>query len=61
VAREVVAAWLRQNGIRQFDRGMIERLVIAAKTYAIGKAMHINNDFYLMIEKEKLALRSFDR
>ena len=61
VAREVMAAWLRQNGIRSFDRKLLERLVIAAKTYGIGKAMHIDRQHYLLVDKQNLALRTFER
>ena len=32
VAREILAAWLRQHDIRDFDRKTLERLVVAAKT-----------------------------
>lgn len=59
VAREVMAGWLRQNGIRQFDRKLLERLVIAAKTYAIGKAAHVSRDHYLLIEKKDIVLKRF--
>lgn len=61
IAREVMAAWLRRNGIRDFDRKMVEQLVVAAKTYTVGKAAHVGRDRYLLIEKTKLALKDFER
>jgi tRNA(Ile)-lysidine synthetase-like protein len=61
VAREVLAAWLRRNGATGFDRKLLEQLVIAAKTYAHGKAAHIDRDHYLQINKTDLALKTFER
>jgi tRNA(Ile)-lysidine synthase len=57
VAKEVMATWLRQNGIKDFDKKMIERLVIAAKTATAGKkfsltkgrSMHVSN-IYLALD-----------
>lgn len=42
VSSEVMAAWLRQNNIGQIDRRLIDRLVIAAKTYRTGQRATVN-------------------
>src|SRR5437667_303078 len=41
VAREVMATWLRQQGVREFDRNTLERLTVAAKVAEPGKAIDI--------------------
>ena len=56
VAREVMAAWLRSAGVAGFDRRAIERLVVAAKTYAIGKTADIDGRSKLRVGKELLKL-----
>lgn len=53
VAREVVAAWLRKVGIRQFDRQLVERIVIAIKTYIPGKIVEVNRQFVVTIGKDE--------
>lgn len=57
VAREVMAAWLRANGIREFDKKMIERLVIAAKTFAPGAKSNVTGDISVHVGLKNLALR----
>lgn len=54
VAREVMAAWLRQNGFADFDRTMIERLVTTAKVAAPGKVADINRNLILRIGRVDL-------
>jgi hypothetical protein len=61
VAREVMAAWLRNNGIGQYDRKTLERLVVAAKTWHAGRQADINCNYRLGIGRQKLALVSVDR
>jgi tRNA(Ile)-lysidine synthetase-like protein len=56
VSCEVMAAWLRQNGIRQFDRRLIERLVVAAKVVVPGKVLDINTGHWLKVERAILAI-----
>lgn len=58
LACEVVAEWLRRNGIREFDRKGIERLVVAAKTLKPGQRTDINKQKYLAIEAETLVISS---
>jgi tRNA(Ile)-lysidine synthetase-like protein len=50
VACEAMASWLRLNNIRDFDRKIIERVVVAAKTFRPGQRADINNMNYLLIE-----------
>lgn len=61
VSREVMAAWLRKHGIRDFDQKALERLVIAAKTLAPGKTADILRGNTLCVTKGSLALKPPDR
>lgn len=56
VAAELLAAWLRANGVRSFSRGHINRLVIAAMTAHAGKQADVNAGFVLRITKTALRL-----
>lgn len=56
VASEVMAGWLRLNGIRDFDRKTIQRLVVSAKTLRPGQRSDINKTNYLYISKHNLVL-----
>jgi tRNA(Ile)-lysidine synthase len=56
VAREVMAQWLRQNGVRKFDRRLLERLVTASKTLKVGKFMSVDGQDSLSITKDEIAL-----
>jgi len=58
VAGEMMAAWLRRNGITHFDRHMIERLVVSAKTAAPGKLADIDADFVVHFTKERIQLKN---
>lgn len=57
VAKEMMAMWLRRNGIAHFDRTLIEQLVISAKTAAPGKLADVDKTHNLEFEKEKIRLR----
>ena len=61
VSREVMAEWLRQHDIRDFDRQTIERLTVAAKTSQPGKAMDVVKGQKLRISKDNLALERPER
>jgi tRNA(Ile)-lysidine synthase len=61
VALEVMAAWLRANNIRSFDKKMLERLVHASKIYIVGKEIPIGATDKLRIGREFLALKSVER
>lgn len=61
VAREVLAAWFRSHGLAAYDQRMLERLVVAAKTFAAGKRADVYDGYQLEIQKENLALVRIDR
>lgn len=61
VAREMLAGWLRAHGIDGFDAKTLERLVIAAKTYAPGKRADITSRHVLTVGRQNLALQLHDR
>lgn len=54
VSCEVMATWLREQGIREFDRKLIQRLVVAAKTALPGKHSDINAAYWLKVAKARL-------
>lgn len=56
VSCEVMAAWLRANDIRQFDKKTIERLVVAAKVSVPGKESDIFAGHLLKVGKKTLQL-----
>lgn len=55
-AREVMAAWLRRRGIRDFDRRSLERLVVAAKTGYYGQRFDVRQGAVMAVGKDGLAL-----
>jgi tRNA(Ile)-lysidine synthase len=61
VAREMMAAWLRQHGIRDFDHRTIERLVVAAKTGRPGQLFPVMHGASLEIKRGNLALKLPER
>lgn len=56
VATEMMAAWLRRNGIAHFDRTLIEHLVVASKTAKPGKLADVDAHHQLEFSKEKIKL-----
>lgn len=56
VATEMMAAWLRRNGVATFDRHMIERLVVAAKTAKPGKLADVNSRHVVQFTKDRIRL-----
>lgn len=56
VASEMMAAWLRRNGVAQFDRHMIERLVVSAKTASPGKLADVNSRLFMQFTKDRIKL-----
>lgn len=59
VSCELMAAWLRQHALRDFDRRTIERLVVAAKASKPGKVANVNAGYFLKIGKSNLQLSRF--
>ena len=58
VAREIIAAWLRQLGVTNFDRRALERITVAAKTYLPGKQIDINARFIVAVYMDRLVMRA---
>lgn len=56
VAREVLASWLRQHGIRGFDTKTLERLVVAAKTARPGTRADILEGYMLHVGRDDLTI-----
>jgi tRNA(Ile)-lysidine synthase len=61
VAREVMVNWLRAHNISDFDKKVIEKLVVGAKTFKNGKKINVVGEHIVLIEKEHLALSTIDR
>lgn len=61
VSREVMAGWLRHHDIRDFDRHTLERLTVAGKTAAPGKAIDIVKGHAMRVSREYLALERAER
>lgn len=61
VAREVMASWLRAQGLREFDKSAIERAVVGAKTAKAGKRIAVKRDEYIEVTARHLALRHLER
>jgi tRNA(Ile)-lysidine synthase len=61
VAKELMAEWLRGQGVNDFDKATIERLVIQAKTLAVGKRIAVRNNRYISVGKDDLALTTMER
>lgn len=57
VSCEAMAAWLRQNNITSFDRPLVERLTVAAKTKPASKLTPISAHWQLQIGKHDLRLQ----
>lgn len=58
LALEVMAEWLRSNGIGQFTRKQLELLVTKSKTLDSGKQIDIDVSNRLLIGRESLVLAS---
>jgi len=60
-SREVMAAWLRAHGVREFDRRTLERLVVAAKVGKANKDYSLLDNRLMQIEADHLALTLLER
>ncbi len=56
-----MAAWLRDQGLRDFDSKTLERLVVAAKTAEPGKAFDVLHGTTLAVSTKHLALTGAER
>jgi tRNA(Ile)-lysidine synthase len=61
VAKEIMATWLRREGLAAFDRKTIERAVIASKTFRANTQVDIYNNYLIIVKKKHLALATIDR
>jgi tRNA(Ile)-lysidine synthetase-like protein len=61
VAREVMAAWLRAHGVRDFDKRLLERVVVAAKTGKVGSHYDVLGGQRMRINRSNLALVRSER
>lgn len=61
VALEVIAAWLRQNGITGYDRKMLERLAAAAKSAKNGTLHNTLGNSFMSVSRNELALVTLER
>lgn len=61
VAREVMAVWLRENGINNFDSKKLERLVVAAKVGYAGDQFDVMRGVILTVWIDNLALTALER
>lgn len=61
VSKEMMATWLRLNDIRDFDSKTLERLVVAAKTAAVGKKFPVAGGHTMKVNKANLALDLAER
>ncbi len=56
VAREIIAAWLRNFGINQFDKVLLERITVAAKTYLPSKTVDVNGQYVVTVGIDDIVL-----
>ncbi|GAC1480819.1 MAG: hypothetical protein NVS1B7_0480 [Candidatus Saccharimonadales bacterium] len=61
ISIEVLASWLRNNGILDFDRKTLQRLSLAAKTLQSGQCVDINRHHQFIVKSDILALTMRDR
>jgi tRNA(Ile)-lysidine synthase len=56
VSREFLAFWLRHHNIRDFDRKLLQRIVVHAKTLQPGQQIDVNTDYVIVVTKTLLTL-----
>lgn len=61
IALEILAEWLRSHNIRQFDKKLLEKIVLAAKTLKTGKRIDVDVNHQISIEGEGLKLNKRQR
>lgn len=61
VAREVIAEWLRKQGVREFTAKTLDRLIVATKTFKPGQIADVDKNYVLRVNKETLALSRRER
>lgn len=61
LSKEVLAVWLRQNGITNFDRYTIERLSSQLKTVSNNKKVDVLGGWQVILTRNNLALEHSER
>lgn len=61
LAKEVLATWLRRHGIIDYDRKMLERLSVQAKTKPAGKQLDVKDGTRIILLPDRLTLRKSGR
>lgn len=61
VSKELLAQWLRTNGVADFDRQCLERLTVGAKTLQPGKRLDVARGLSLRVRRDVLALEGHER
>lgn len=61
VAREVLAAWLRERSVSDFDRKTLERMLRAAHDLRPGNSVDVKGGVSLRIGRDRLALTGSER
>ena len=56
LAREILLTWLKQSGVANIDRPLIERTTVLIKTLPHGKLIDVNAEYQLKVEAQTLAL-----
>jgi tRNA(Ile)-lysidine synthase len=56
VSKEVLAAWLRRQGIADFDKRTLDRVTVQSKTLPPGKVIDVVNKSRLKVSKNQLVL-----
>lgn len=61
VARDVMATWLKEQGVKDLDKKRLELLVKAAKTYQSGKITDVDKMYIMEVNTDNLALSIRER
>ncbi len=58
VQKQITYSYLFENGVKDIDKKMVERLTLAIKTMLPGKQTDVNGQWVLISEKSKVTLKS---
>jgi tRNA(Ile)-lysidine synthetase-like protein len=61
VALELLASWLREHGVRDFNKKLLQEILVSAKTLHPGKQIDVNKDYIITVTADTLALIHRDR
>lgn len=61
IAIEILATWLRQKGIKNFNTKLLNKLTIAAKTLKSGQQVDINKSYVMKVDNENLTISKRNR